>query len=146
MSRPIRVLIAEDNEDHLFLAVRALRDEGGTSIEVESVSDGQEALDYLHGTGDFEGRPTPHLIVLDLKMPKVTGLEVLRWIKEQPDLKAIPVVVLTASERTEDIDASYQLGANSFVTKPTGVGAFREGLHQLRQYWTELGSLPEPTR
>lgn len=142
MNRPIHVLIAEDNEDHIFLAVRAMKEAAGISLEVEAVRDGAEALDYVYRTGRFEGRDRPHLILLDIKMPKVDGLDVLRTLKEDPELKSIPVVMLTSSDRPEDIDRSYVLGANSYVTKPTSVGSFRDGLTQIRHYWTELGSLP----
>ncbi len=142
MTPTIRILIAEDNEDHVFLAVRALKDMHGTHLEVDAVRDGAEALEYIRGAGEFENRQVPQLILLDIKMPKLDGLEVLRYLKEDPEFKVIPVVMLSASERPEDIDASYKLGANSFVTKPAGVGAFREGLAQLKQYWVDLSSLP----
>jgi CheY-like chemotaxis protein len=138
----VRVLLAEDNEDHLFLTIRALREAGGIHLEVETVADGREALDYLQRVGRFEGRHRPHLILLDLKLPKIHGLEVLRCLKQDPALREIPVVILTASERPEDITTSYRLGANSYVTKPTTAGGFREGLEQVRRYWTELASLP----
>ena len=142
MSEPIRVLIAEDNEDHIFLAVRALKDLNGVHLEVDAVRDGAEALDYVHAVGRFQGRSLPQLILLDLKMPKIDGLEVLKALKEDPSLKSIPVVMLTASERPEDVEAAYKLGANSYVTKPAGVGAFRDGLKQLKHYWAELATLP----
>lgn len=146
MNRCIRVLLAEDNQDHLFLTIRALREAEGTQLEVEAVEDGKEALDYLNRTGRFKGRPLPHLILLDLKLPKVHGLDVLRALKEDPELKEIPVVVLTSSDRPEDIASSYRLGANSFVTKPTTAGGFQAGLEQVRRYWTEVSALPEPGR
>lgn len=144
MNGPIRILIAEDNPDHQFLAIRALKDIDGIHLEVEAVGNGQDALDYVHRTGEFRDRERPHLIMLDLKMPRVGGLEVLRMLKEHPDLRTIPVVVLSASERAEDVDSSYRLGANSFITKPTAVGAFREGVMEVRRYWTQVNTLPEP--
>ena len=145
MRKCVRVLLAEDDEDHLFLTVRALREsQGGIQLEVETVGDGREALDYMERVGRFQGRHRPHLIILDLKLPKVDGLDVLRRLKEDPELKEIPVVILTSSERPEDIASSYRLGANSYVTKPTTAGAFRDGLEQVRRYWTELSTLPEP--
>jgi CheY-like chemotaxis protein len=82
--------------------------------------------------------------MLDLKMPRVDGLEVLKALKEHAELRSIPVVVLSASERSEDVDSSYRLGANSFVTKPTAVGAFSDGLIGIRKFWTEVATLPEP--
>jgi CheY-like chemotaxis protein len=144
MMRSIRVLLAEDDQDHSFLTVRALRETEGVHLEVETVADGKEALDYMQRVGRYQGRDRPHLIILDLKLPKVHGLEVLRALKEDPELRRIPVVILTASDRPEDIADSYGLGANSYVTKPTSAGAFREGLEEVRKYWTELSALPEP--
>ena len=145
--QPIRIMIADDNEDHVFLAVRALQDlNGGTHLEIQAVHDGAEALAYINGEGQFTGRTLPHLILLDIKMPKVDGLEVLRTLKENPTFRVIPVVMLSASERPEDVDASYKLGANSYVTKPAGVGEFREGIAQLKHYWTQLSSLPVALR
>ena len=142
MTETIRVLIAEDNEDHIFLAIRALRDLNGTHLEVDAVRDGAEALEYIRGLGRFSERSLPHLILLDIRMPKVDGLEVLKVLKEDPAFKVIPVVMLSASERPEDIDTSYKLGANSYVTKPAGVGAFTEGIARLKQYWTDINTLP----
>jgi CheY-like chemotaxis protein len=108
--------------------------------------DGREALDFLQRSGKFTDKSRPHLIILDLKLPKVDGLDVLKALKGDPELREIPVVILTSSERPEDIESSYRLGANSFVTKPSTAGAFRAGLEQVRRYWTELSSLPEPSR
>ncbi len=140
--KQLRVLVADDNEDHLFLTVRALRDAAGADLDIDTVTDGEEALDYLRGRNGLGERGAPHLIFLDLKMPKVDGLEVLREVKSDPDLRLIPTVVLTSSERPEDVRATYELGGNSYVTKPTSVSGLREGLRTLGEYWTELASLP----
>lgn len=140
--KQLRVLVADDNEDHLFLTVRALRDVEGVVLEIDTVADGEEALDYLRQRNGFADRNKPHLILLDLKMPKVDGLEVLREVKGDPELSVIPTVVLTSSERPEDVQATYRLGGNSFVTKPTSSSGLREGLRALGEYWTELVSLP----
>lgn len=142
--KPIRVLVADDNDDHLFLTVRALRDTRGVVLEVDTVSDGEETLDYLYRRGRFTDRPRPNLILLDLKMPKCSGLEVLERLKDDAELRQIPVVVLTSSERREDICETYRRGASSYVTKPSTVAGFRLGLTQLSEYWTKLASLPEP--
>ena len=139
-----RVLVAEDNEDHLFLTVRALRDSDGVVLEVEAVRDGAEALDFLHQRGGFADRRLPHLILLDLKMPKVSGLEVLAEIKSVEELRSIPVVVLTSSDRPEDIEDAYRLGSNSYVTKPVGLGGLRSALAGIKEYWVSLAALPEP--
>ena len=144
LSGAIRVLIAEDNEDHLFLTVRALNDMEGVHLEVDAVRDGEEALDYIHRRGRFADRPRPHLILLDIKMPRVGGLEVLAQLKEDPELRKIPVIVLSSSERREDIDLAYTLGGNSYVTKPVGLEGMRDGLRELTGYWVNLATLPDP--
>lgn len=143
-TEPLRILVAEDNEDHLFLTIRALHGIDGVSIEVDAVRDGQEALDYLYRRGRFAGTPRPNLILLDVKMPKVGGLEVLERIKTDAELRSIPVVVLSSSERREDVDMTYQLGGNSYVPKRSGPSGLREGIGQLSAYWTSLAALPTP--
>ena len=144
VAEPVRVLVAEDNEDHLFLTVRALRDLDGVTIEVDAVRDGAEALDYMYQRGRFADSPRPHLILLDVKMPKVGGLEVLEKIKSDAELQSIPVVVLSSSERREDVDLAYRLGGNSYVAKPAGPAGIRQGVSQLSAYWTALAALPTP--
>jgi CheY-like chemotaxis protein len=137
-------LVADDNEDHLFLTVRALREVPGVELEIETAKDGEEALDAVYRRGRFvDGRP-PHLILLDIKMPKVNGLEVLERVKADERLRRIPVVVLTSSERPEDVAATYRLGGNSYVTKPATGSGLREGLRRVSSYWTALATLPEP--
>ena len=142
-STPVRILIAEDDADHRFLTVRALRDLRGIDVEIDTVADGAEALDYVHGRHPFTDRQLPHLLLLDIKMPKVDGLAVLREVKSDPQLRTIPAVVLSSSDRPEDIATAYELGGNSFVTKPATASGFREGLRQLGEYWAGLASLPE---
>lgn len=146
MKQPIRVLVADDNEDHVFLIVRALRSEEGVVLEVETAKDGEEALDHLYGRGRFEGRPRPNLVLLDLKMPKVSGLEVLQQIKGDPEMRDIPIVVLSSSERPEDISSAYRLGGNSYVTKPSNLAGLRAGVRGISHYWTELAALPGTCR
>lgn len=138
---PVRVLVAEDNEDHRFFAVRALKRVEGVEIEVEGVADGQQTLDYVYRRGAYADRALPHLIFLDLKMPKVDGLAVLETIKGDPDLAPIPVVVLSSSDRPEDIEAAYRNGTNSYVTKPT-VGDPSNDLKCVATYWTSRQVLP----
>ena len=141
--RQVRVLVAEDNEDHRFLTMRALQDVKGVDINVEGVGNGEEALAYVQRQGEYAGKELPHVIFLDLRMPKLNGLEVLERLKSDPDLSCIPVVVLTSSDRAEDIDAAYRLGTNSYVTKP-GVGAdLRSGLRSVADYWTASSMLPD---
>jgi CheY-like chemotaxis protein len=138
----VRILVADDNEDHLFLTVRALRDLEGVRLEVDTVRDGEEALDYMYRRGRFEGRALPHLILLDLKMPKVNGFEVLEQLKTDEELRSIPTVVLSSSERPEDVSETYRLGGNCYVMKPGSAAGLRDGLRRMGQYWTALASLP----
>lgn len=140
--KQLRVLVAEDNEDHRFLTMRALRDVEGVHIDVEGVPDGEEALAYVHGQGEYAGKALPHVIFLDLRMPKLGGLEVLERLKSDPELSLIPVVMLTSSERAEDVDATYRLGGNSFVTKPGAGGDLRTGLRRVADYWAVTSIVP----
>lgn len=142
MTAPARVLLAEDDEDHAFFTARAFRDAHGEQVELHTVADGEQALDYLHRRGTYAHAPRPNLIVLDLKMPKVDGLEVLEQIKADPSLRAIPTVVLTSSDRPEDVKDSYCGGANSYVTKPASLTGLRDGVHQMARYWIDVATLP----
>ena len=140
----VRVLVAEDNEDHRFLTVRALRQAGGDGVSVEAVADGEQALDFLYRRHGYEDRERPHLIVLDLKMPRLSGLQVLERVKADQDLCSIPVVVLTSSDLARDVNDAYRLGTNSFVTKPAGTEV-PKGLLAVGEYWLGgMTSLPEP--
>ena len=137
-----RVLLAEDDEDHAFFTVRAFHDAHGGDVEMHTVRDGQEALDYLHQRGKYADAERPHLIVLDLKMPKVSGLELLEHIKADESLRSIPAVVLTSSDRPEDIRDSYARSANSYVTKPANLTGLREGVQKMARYWIDVATLP----
>jgi CheY-like chemotaxis protein len=134
------ILLIEDNIDDERLTLRALR-RNNIMNEVVVACDGQEAIDYLFGTGSFSGRDLaimPAVIVLDLKLPRVSGLEVLSRIRSDEATKRIPVVVLTASEDTEQVKESYGQGANSFIQKPTDPADFSEMILQVAMYWLLL--------
>lgn len=138
------ILLVEDNSDDELLTTRALRS-GNILNNIEVARDGVEALDYLFGTGKFEGRDSkqkPQLVLLDLKLPKIDGLEVLRRIRASEHLKALPVVILTSSREEQDIIKSYDLGANSYVCKPVELGNFQEAVKQLGLYWILLNESP----
>lgn len=139
----VRVLVAEDNEDHRFLTMRALSDVPGAKIDVEGVRNGEELLAYVHQQGEYSDKQLPHVIFLDLRMPKLNGLEVLAQLKSDPGLSCIPVVVLTSSDRAEDIDAAYRLGTNSYVTKTSLGTDLQQGLRTVADYWTAKSVLPE---
>jgi two-component system response regulator len=141
--KSVRVLVAEDNEDHRFLTMRALRDVKGVTTAVEGVRNGEEVLAYVHRQGEYADKALPHVIFLDLRMPKLNGLEVLEQLKNDPVLSCIPVVVLTSSDRVEDVDAAYRLGTNSYVTK-RGLGKdLGKGLREVADYWMSMSVLPE---
>lgn len=145
MTRPARVLLAEDDEDHAFFTVRAFREAHGQDVEMHTVTDGAQALDYLHRRGEYADAPRPNLIVLDLKMPKVSGLEVLEQVKGDDSLRNIPTVVLTSSDRPEDVKESYASGANSYVTKSASLAGLGQGVQELARYWIDVATLPNGT-
>ena len=131
------ILVVEDNPDHLELTLLTLQ-ENGIRNQIAVAHDGVEALDYLFGEGKHAGRDTtqqPEVVLLDLKLPKLTGLEVLQRMRADPRTAYVPVVMLTSSSEEEDIIASYRNGANSFVRKPVDFGEFTEKLRQLQVYW-----------
>jgi CheY-like chemotaxis protein len=134
------ILLVEDNPDDVELTIMALEQSRVTN-ELVTVGDGVEALDYLFGTGDFAGRDTrvmPQVILLDLNMPRMNGLEFLRRIRADDKTRLLPVVVLTTSNEDIDRIESYNLGANSYVRKPVNFHQFVEAIHQLGLYWTVL--------
>jgi len=135
----VEILIVEDNAGEVELILDALRQSGGGRVLV--VSDGAEALDFLFRTGAYAGRPPreePSLVLLDLKLPKVSGLDVLERVKSDPETRPIPVVVLTSSRERGDIEAAYRLQANSYVVKPADFEEFGKTLRQIQSYWLEL--------
>jgi two-component system response regulator len=142
------ILLVEDNPDDELLTLRAL-ERGKILNQVVVARDGAEALDYLFGTGAFAGRDVsvmPQVILLDLKLPKVDGLEVLRRLREDERTALLPVVVLTSSDEEKDIVASYRLGANSYIRKPVDFGQFGEAVVQLGLYWLVLNQGPPSRR
>jgi two-component system response regulator len=138
------ILVVEDNPDHLELTVLTLEQHGVTA-EIAVAHDGAEALDFLFGQGIHAGRDTqkqPAVIMLDLKLPKLSGLDVLRAVRANPLTALVPVVMLTSSSEQSDILACYQSGANSFVRKPVDFIAFTEKLDYLQAYWLSVNEPP----
>ena len=141
------ILLAEDNPDDVKLTLRALK-KSNILNEVVIAEDGVEALDYLFGTGKFAGRNTsvkPQLILLDLKMPRLDGLEVLHRIRADERTALLPVVILTTSNEDRDRIESYKLGANSYIRKPVDFNQFVDAVQQLGLYWLVLNEAPERT-
>ncbi|SFH29735.1 Response regulator receiver domain-containing protein [Desulfotomaculum arcticum] len=138
------ILLVEDNPDDVELTRRALR-KNNLINEIIVAQNGAEALDYLFGTGAYTDRDintTPTLVLLDLKLPKIDGLEVLRRIRADERTKYLSVVILTSSSEEQDIISSYDLGANSYVRKPVDFNQFTEAVRQLGLYWMVLNEIP----
>jgi two-component system response regulator len=139
-SRSVQILLVEDNPNDAELTQRALK-KARVANDVHVVRDGAEALEFLFGEGAYAGRAgsaLPRVVLLDLKLPKVDGLEVLRRVKADERTKLIPVVVLTSSREESDLVASYHLGANSYIVKPVDSDKFFEAVHEVGLYWLLL--------
>lgn len=143
MQEPGRILYAEDNENDVELTLRALA-QHNLANTVVVVGDGEQALDYLYRRGEFESRTSsdPIVVLLDLKMPKVDGLEVLRAMKSDANLKTIPVVVLTSSQEDTDVLESYNLGVNAYVVKPVHFEKFIDAVKELGLFWAIINKPP----
>jgi two-component system response regulator len=142
------ILLVEDNPDHEALTLRALK-KAGLANPVVVARDGAEALEYLFGTGKYAGRDTdsiPQTVLLDLKLPKVDGLQVLQRMRADERTRLIPVVVLTSSDEERDLAESYKLGANSYIRKPVDFANFVEATRQLGLYWLVLNRPPYPVK
>jgi CheY-like chemotaxis protein len=144
MTSPKCILLVEDDPDHAALTLRALK-ANRIANEVVLLKDGEEARDYLFGVGRFAGRDAssvPELILLDLKLPKIDGLDVLRRIRADDRTRFVPVVVLTSSDQDEDVVRAYGLGANSFVRKPVDYEQFSRSMQELSMYWLVINHPP----
>jgi two-component system response regulator len=141
------ILIVEDNPNDALLTIRSLK-ENNLANNIVHVRDGQEALDYLFAEGIYRDRDPlnlPKAILLDLKLPKLDGLQVLARIRGDERMKCIPVVILTSSQENGDLSRCYQLGANSYIVKPVDFESFSEAIKQLGLYWLLLNKLPVQT-
>ena len=145
---PVEILLVEDNPDDVELTLRALK-KNSIANRILVVRDGQEALDYLFGNAEHAGRDVrerPRVILLDLKLPKVDGHEVLERIRRDVRTRTIPVVVLTSSREERDLAKSYSLGVNSYIVKPVDFEKFTEAVRTIGLYWLLLNQPPEPER
>src|SRR6185503_12651447 len=139
------ILLVEDEENDVFFFKRAAKLAGMTN-PLHVAEDGRQAIDYLKGTGAYADRtqfPLPSFVLLDLKLPHVMGLDVLKWIRAQPELQTVIVIVFTSSKLAPDIDAAYRLGANSYVTKPVSPERLQAMLVVIKQYWLDLNEPPQ---
>ena len=142
------ILLVEDNADDVLLIRRAFR-KSGAACEIVEVGDGDAAVSYLGGTGEYTDRPShplPTLVLLDLKLPRRNGFEVLEWLRGRPGLRRLPVVVLTSSNHAGDLDRAYDCGANSYLVKPVRFEALLEMARTLGLYWLQLNERPNPGR
>lgn len=140
--RSAQILLVEDNEDDVEITRRAFK-KARVANELHIVRDGQEALDFLFHEGEYGAdTPTPDLILLDLNLPKVNGMEVLEKMKAADHLSNIPVIMLTVSDRAEDVNKSYQLGSNTFIQKPVEFEKFIRAIEVLGEYWIVIAKLP----
>ena len=131
------ILLAEDDANHVLLFSRAFK-KAGFANPLRVVVDGEEAIDYLKGQGKYADReqfPAPQILVLDLKMPRVGGLEVIHWVRQQPAMKHLPIIVLTTSSQDWEVTLAYRAGANSFLVKAMDVERFIQQIKELGEYW-----------
>lgn len=139
----IDILLAEDNEDHVFLIKKAVSEiTDDLKYVLHIVRDGEEVLKYMRNEGKYAGKPRPDLILLDLKIPKKDGFEVLRELKSNPKYRAIPIVVLTSSTDEEDVIRSYSLGSNGYAIKPIKFEEFTQKTKNISVHWGEVMILP----
>jgi CheY-like chemotaxis protein len=147
MSQRQTILLVEDSPVDILLMQRAFRHQIFTNTSLQIVRDGDAAVFYLNGDGEYSDRdryPLPAIILLDLKLPRRSGHEVLGWLKQQPQLKRLPVVVLTSSRQTVDVNQAYDLGVNSYLVKPVGFASLAEMMQRFGEYWLNQTELPEP--
>jgi len=139
--KPIEILLVEDCVDEAELTMEALRD-GRVRNRIHWVEDGEEAMAFLHRQGRFAAAPRPDLILLDLRLPKMSGHEVLAEVKSDPDLKRIPVVIMTESDDEKDVRRAYDGYANCYVTKPVDMDKFIEAVKSIEEFWLTIVHLP----
>jgi len=148
MSEGAEILLVDDSAADVELTLHALKERASVS-DVQVARDGEEALNFLFCVGDYEGaacRPLPQLILLDLKLPKIDGIAVLRRVKADRRTRSIPVIVLTSSGEDRDLLATYELGVNSYIQKPVDFDRFRETVYTLGEYWLRMNLAPPRER
>ena len=142
MTQEIRILLVEDNKGDVILTLKALK-KAHVHNEIDVVRDGEEALQFLHKQGKYQDAETPGLVLLDINLPKIDGVEVLAEIKNHEHLRVIPVVMLTTSDSEKDIMQSYYHYANCFITKPVNFSKFMEVIETIKEFWISIVQLPK---
>lgn len=140
--RPIRILLAEDDDNDVRITRRAIK-KGGLNATITVARDGQEALDVLFRRPPYADAVHPDLVLLDINLPKINGVEVLRTLKSEPALRPTPVLMLTTSSRQEDITTAYALGANTYICKPIRFARFVEVIREVSHYWSRVARVPQ---
>jgi len=138
------ILYAEDQENDIFLFERASKG-AGVLNPLKIVQDGKEAIDYLNGAAPFGDRglhPAPSLVLLDLKLPRKSGFEVLEWVRQQPELRMLPIVIFTSSAHDHDVHRAYALGANAYLVKPSSLDKLSETVKAIKDFWLTLNRIP----
>ena len=141
--RPARILLVEDNKGDVLLTKRAFK-EGRFANEIIVARTGEEALMHLRKEGEYSGSKAPDIILLDLNLPQMSGQDVLKIIKDDPQLKHIPVVILSSSKANQDVVKSYSLHANGYIVKPVSLESFTEVVKKIEQFWFTVVVMPEP--
>jgi chemotaxis family two-component system response regulator Rcp1 len=141
INRVANILLIEDNPADVLLMSEALK-EGNMSYDLSVVNDGMEAMDFLLGKGEYAGGARPDLILLDINLPKKNGFEVLKEIRGNPDLKCVPVIILTTSAAKQDINKAYNLCANAYIIKPVELDDFLRVMKSIEDFWFSIATLP----
>ncbi len=142
--KPFRVLLVDDNPDHRFFIQRALAGVAKAELHVDTVNDGEEALAFLRREGEYADVALPHIVLLDLRMPRKSGIEVLMDMRADERLRPVPVVVLTSSDRPQDVLTAYENGTNSYVVKSGDMDGLRREIAAVSEFWTSTSRVPEP--
>lgn len=145
MAQLVKVLLVEDDPDDVELTRETLKD-SKVRVDMDVVNNGVEAMDYLRQNSPYEDKPRPDIIFLDLNMPRMDGREVLNKLEDDPELRMIPVIVLTTSSEEEDILQSYRDGANCYIQKPVGLSGFRKVVQTVEDFWFDVVKLPDGER
>jgi CheY-like chemotaxis protein len=148
LDRNLTILIAEDSQDDAFFLERACR-KIGLKNPVQILTDGNEVLDYLKAEGKYQNRteyPFPSVMFIDIKMPRVNGFEVLKWLQEHPECKIIPTIMFSSSEQPEDVERAYQLGVNAYLVKPNATAELEEILRSTYDFWARCAKPRKPVK